>query len=105
MEGKLPRWGVAVEGCLPNTRSCRAVGALAMQIHEIFFLPPLAIARVGGSDKPLDAFYWDTDKSIHGANRTVIRPDVTLKVLPDGTLRPFKPNAIQFRDGNLLRPV
>src|SRR5262245_53391443 len=76
-----------------------------LEIKEVFFLPPLAIARVGGSDKPLEAFYWDTDKSIHGANRTVIRPDVTLKVLADGTVRPYKPNGIQFRDGNLLRPV
>ena len=75
------------------------------RIKDVFFKPPLAIARVGGSDKPLDAFVWATDKSIHGANRTVIRPDVTLKVLADGTLRPYKPNAIQFRDGNLLRPV
>jgi hypothetical protein len=49
-----------------------------------FFKPPLAIARIGGSNTPLDAFVWDSDKSIHGANRTVIRPTVTLKVLPDG---------------------
>src|SRR6266511_3651977 len=76
-----------------------------LQVQEIFFLPPLAIARVGGSETPLDAFVWETDKSIHGANRTVIRPAVSLKVLSDGTLRPYKPNALQFRDGNLLRPV
>jgi dsDNA-binding SOS-regulon protein len=55
-----------------------------MQIHEILLLPPLAIACVGGSDKPLEA---DTDKSIHGSNRTVIRPHVTLKGLSAGTTR------------------
>ena len=74
-------------------------------IQSIFFQPPLAIARIGGSPAPLDAFVWDSDKSIHGANRTVIRPAVTLKVLADGTLRPYLPNVIQFRDGDALRPV
>ncbi len=74
-------------------------------VHNVFFKPPLAIARLGGSSTPLDAFTWDSDKSIHGANRTVIRPNVTLKVLADGSLRPYLPNVIQFRDGDLLRPV
>jgi hypothetical protein len=74
-------------------------------VHNVFFKPPLAIARVGGSSTPLDAFVWDSDTSIHGANRTVIRPDVTLKVLPDASLRPYLPNVIQFRDGDQLRPV
>jgi hypothetical protein len=76
-----------------------------MEITEIYFLPPLAIARLGASDTPLDCFVWDTDKSIHGANRTVIQPAVTLRVMADGSLRPFVPNAIQFRDGAPLRPV
>jgi hypothetical protein len=76
-----------------------------MEITEVYFLPPIAIARLGASDTPLDCFVWDTDRSIHGANRTVIRPAVTLRVMADGSLRPFVPNAIQFRDGALLRPV
>ena len=74
-------------------------------VQNVFFKPPLAIARVGGSKTPLDAFVWDSDKSIHGANRTVIRPAVTLKVSADGSLRPYLPNVIQFRDGDVLRPV
>ena len=76
-----------------------------MPIREIYFLPPLAIARLGGSETPLDCFVWDTDKSIHGGNRTAIEPAVSLRVMADGSLRPFMPNAIQFRDGDLLRPV
>jgi hypothetical protein len=76
-----------------------------MEITEVYFLPPLAIARLGASETPLDCFVWDTDKSIYGANRTVITPAVTLRVMADGSLRPFVPNAIQFRDGALLRPV
>jgi hypothetical protein len=76
-----------------------------MPIKEIYFLPPLAIARLGGSDTPLDCFVWDTDKSIHGGNRTVIKPAVSLRVMADGSVRPFVPNVIQFRDGADLRPV
>lgn len=75
------------------------------EIEYIYFQPPLAIARLGGSDKPLDNFVWDSDKSIHGGNRTVIRPTTSLRVIEDGSLRPYLPNVIQFRDGNLLRPV
>jgi hypothetical protein len=74
-------------------------------IKEIYFLPPLAIARLGASATPLDCFVWQTDKSIHGGNRTTIQPAVSLRVMGDGSLRPFMPNAIQFRDGDLLRPV
>jgi len=74
-------------------------------IKSIFFQPPLAIARLGGSDKPLDCFVWDSDKSIHGGDRTVIRPTTSLRVVEDGSLRPYLPNVIQFRDGDQLRPV
>src|ERR1700754_941806 len=75
------------------------------RIKYIYFQPPLAIARLGGSDKPLDNFVWDSDKSIHGGSRTVIRPTTSLRVIEDGSLRPYLPNVIQFRDENLLRPV
>jgi hypothetical protein len=75
------------------------------QIASVYFLPPLAIARVGGSDTPLDCFVWDSDRTVHGAHRTVIRPAVSLDVLPDGSLRPYLPNSIQFKDRGQLRPV
>jgi hypothetical protein len=74
-------------------------------VEGVFFRPPLAIARVGGSDTPLDSFVWGADPTIHGAHRTVIRPAVSFEVLSDGSLRPYQPAAIQFRDRGLLRPV
>jgi hypothetical protein len=83
-------WGVTVQN---------------VEIEEIFFRPPLAIARLGGSDTPLECFVWARDPTIHGGHRTVIRPAPSLEVLSDGTLRPYWPGSIQFRDGNLLRPV
>jgi hypothetical protein len=74
-------------------------------IEEIFFLPPMAVARLGGSGIPLASFTWAEDPSLYGAGLTVIVPDVSLKVMADGSVRPFLPAVIQFRDGALLRPL
>jgi hypothetical protein len=71
----------------------------------MFFLPPIAVARVGGSDNPMEAFEWDSDVSTHGAHQTVIKPTVTLDVAADGSVRTYIPNVIRFRDGNQLRPA
>jgi hypothetical protein len=76
-----------------------------VQVVEMFFLPPIAVARVGGSDNPLEAFEWDSDVSTHGAHQTVIKPTVTLDVAADGSVRTYIPNVIRFRDGNQLRPA
>ncbi len=75
------------------------------RIRRLFFCPPLAIARVGPSPVPLEAFEWATDLDIHGAHRTVLKPTPTLEVLSDGSLRPYLPAAIRFKDAGLLRPV
>jgi hypothetical protein len=74
-------------------------------IEEVFFLPPMAVARLGGSDIPLASFTWTEDPSIYGAGSTVIVPSVSLEILADGSVRPFLPEFIQFRDGGLLRPL
>ena len=76
-----------------------------VQVVEMFFLPPIAVARVGGSDNPLEAFEWDSDVSTHGAHQTIIKPTVTLDVAADGSLRAYLPNTIRFRDGDQLRPA
>ena len=76
-----------------------------VQIVEMFFLPPIAVARVGGSDNPLEAFEWDSDVSTHGTHQTVIKPAVTLDVAADGSVRAYLPNVIRFRDGDQLRPA
>jgi hypothetical protein len=74
-------------------------------IVELFFLPPLAIGRLGGSDTPLESFRWGADNAIHAAHRTVIEPAVTLEIAEDGTPLPYVPSAIRFRDAEKLRPV
>jgi hypothetical protein len=75
------------------------------KIEELFFLPPMAVARLGGSSVPLVSYTWLEDPSLHGAGLTVISPSVSLEVLADGAVRPFLPAAIQFRDGDKFRPV
>jgi hypothetical protein len=75
------------------------------KIEELFFLPPMAVARLGGSDTPLVSYTWLEDPSLHGAGLTVISPSTSLEVLADGGVRPFLPAGIQFRDGDKFRPV
>ena len=78
---------------------------MASPITELFFLPPMAVARLGGSQKPVDSFTWAEDPSLHGSGLTIIAPAVTLRVGTDGAITPFLPTSISFRDGVLLRPV
>ena len=77
------------------------------RLLSILLLPPLAIARLGNSKIPIDAFDWTEDPNLHGGGQTVIRPAVSLDVQPDGSLRPRLPAAIQFRDapGGPIRPT
>src|SRR4029079_8832872 len=75
------------------------------EVENIYFLPPLAVARVGGSETPLDSFVWESDQSNYGSHRSVIRPRLSFEVVADGSLRPYQPTSIQFRDRGLLRPV
>jgi hypothetical protein len=72
---------------------------------ELYFLPPLALARLGGSDTPLESFRWADDVTIEGGHRTVIQPAITLRVDADSAAFPYLPNAIEFRDAGELRPV
>jgi hypothetical protein len=60
-------------------------------IEEVFFPPPMAVARLGESATPLDSFTWVEDPSQHGAGTTVIQPAISLEVQTDGSVRPFLP--------------
>jgi hypothetical protein len=77
----------------------------SVQILEVFILPPNSIARLGGSPTPLESYTWDVDPTIAGRAQTVIVPDVSFDVTEDGSIRPYLPSNIRFRDGALLRPV
>lgn len=78
---------------------------MAEIIQQIFCDPPIVIARLGGSTTPIAAYSWENSPDPRSDGDTVIVPDWSLAVLPDGSLRPFRPETIEFRDGNLIHPV
>lgn len=76
----------------------------AGDIRRVFFNPPVAVARLGGSTTPLDAFDWGPGDP-HTTAETRIRPAWSLAVGPGGTVTPFLPTTLDLRDGPLLRPL
>jgi Ferritin-like len=73
---------------------------------EIFFLPPMAVARLGSGPTPLDSFCWAENPAPHAQSDTVIMPTVSLTVADDGSVTPHLPSSIVFKDENgRIRPV
>ena len=76
------------------------------RLLELFFLPSMAIARVGSSPEPLDSFRYSRGTTRGDAVDTRIEPAVSLKVQADGSVRPCKPETIAFKDAKgAIRPV
>jgi len=78
---------------------------MADVIQAIFVTPGLAFARLGGSSTPQCAYDWVDTRAPRVDGETTIAPAWTLAVQPDGSLQPFMPDSIAFRDGDLIRPV
>ena len=78
---------------------------MAKIIQEIFVTPGLAIARLGGSSTPQCAFDWIATQAARSDGSTTIKPAWSLAVQPDGSVQPFLPDSVTFRDGDLIRPV
>jgi len=76
---------------------------MASKIQGLFIDPPIAIARLGASTKPVDCFLWQDAADPH--LQTVVAPTWTLDVEADGSVWPRMPDQLRFRDGNLIRPV
>ena len=76
-------------------------------ITRIWIHPPLAFARVGGSEKPCDNFSWGSDDlTPEGTARTKIVPMKSLAVAQDGTVTDYDPEEpFKFKDGDAFRPV
>lgn len=73
---------------------------------EVFFNPPMAVARFGASPTPLDAFEWRVSRDAHGRVLTVVEPALSLAVAADGTAQPYLPGHIRFKDDDgSVRPV
>jgi hypothetical protein len=78
---------------------------MAEIIRSIFINPPIAIARLGGSSVPQDAYAWVEPADPRADGETAIVPSWSLSVLPDGSVVPVLSTALAFRDGDLIRPV
>jgi hypothetical protein len=78
---------------------------MAPTIQALFIDPPIAIARLGGSAAPQDAYCWAEPDNPRSDGNTVIAPWWTLEVLSDATVDPRMPTTIRLRDGDLIRPV
>lgn len=75
------------------------------RICALFCVPPIAVARLGGSTTPMAAYRWEAPTNPRTQGETVIVPDWSLEVLADGSIDPVKPSELRFRDGDLIRPV
>jgi hypothetical protein len=75
------------------------------QIMALFCNPPIAVARLGGSPTPLDAYHWRSPLNPRSDGETVIFPAWSLELQSDGTVEPFMPPDLRLRDGELIRPV
>lgn len=76
-----------------------------MPIQALFITPSFAVARLGGSTTPLHSYDWVDSQRFRSESETDIAPSWTLAVQPDGSVAPFLPTSIAFRDGDLIRPV
>ncbi len=76
-----------------------------MRIRSLFITPPFAVARLGASTTSVECYQWVDAGDSRYDGETSIAPDWTLLVDTDGTVRPYLPNDVTFRDGGLIRPV
>ncbi|MFE1292388.1 hypothetical protein [Streptomyces sp. NPDC058751] len=75
-------------------------------IDQLWFHPPLAIARLGRSSVPCDNYHWgQSDLSPRGSGKTTVVPAATLDLAEDGTLTERMPTKVQFKDADGWRPV
>jgi len=77
-----------------------------MPILELRILPPIAVARLGSSETPLDAFDLEIPADEPLGYRRIV-PQETLDVDPhSGAIRQSRtPDRIVFKDGARIRPV
>lgn len=73
-------------------------------IRRLFFTPAVAIARLGGSSSPMEAFDWGPGDP-HTIGETRVRPAWSFNVDALGAVTAFLPSELHLRDGALQRPV
>lgn len=77
-----------------------------MILKRIWLTPPFAIARVGMSPTPMDAYSWGkNDLSPRGTGKTTIEPAETLVLSETGEVSSKIPETVIFKDDMGFRPV
>ncbi len=75
-------------------------------VTRLWLYPPLAFARLGNADTPLDAFVWGpNDDTPRGTGTTTVQPAETLSIRADGTVFSWLPAQVCFQDETGIRPV
>ncbi len=79
-------------------------------IKKIWLTPPLAFARIGSSNIPMDAYEWgENDNNPKGSGKTIITPTKTLHIDKKGKVSESNPTGIKFKEikGNdeIFHPV
>ena len=67
------------------------------EICAIYVDPAIAVARLGGSTTPLEAYRWVDSPDPRANGDTAIEPAWSLRVGADATVEPYLPPEIQFR--------
>ncbi|MBB2834967.1 UNVERIFIED_ORG: hypothetical protein GGD51_005139 [Rhizobium esperanzae] len=76
-----------------------------MPIQSIYITPGIAVARLGAATAPVCNYQWVDVEQPRYDGETTIAPTWSLEVGPDGSVTPVLPDAIEFRDGDKVRPV
>ena len=78
----------------------------ATTIGALWLQPPLAFARLGNPDKPLEAFHWGPNDEIpDGTGKTTILASRTLILQDDDTVRSEVPKKIVFGTEDGMKAV
>lgn len=68
-------------------------------INKIWLTPPLAFARIGSSDIPMDAYEWgENDNDVRGSGKTIVTPSQTLYIDEKGIISSNTPKEIKFKE-------
>ena len=98
-------WADLRDSALSLRADAERLTTMAATIQGIFLVPPIAIARLGGSTTPQSAYRWVESPNPRSNGETTIEPDWSLKVRSDATVEPVLPGSVSLRDGALIRPV
>lgn len=78
---------------------------MAPTIQSLFINPPIAVARLGGSTVPQDAYLWVELPDPRADGETAIVPTWSFTIRADGSAAVSMPTELVLRDGALIRPV